>query len=888
MALYGIFSFLDGALYSMVSFVVRLIVIIANYNFFKTEVIEEMAEKVYVVLGVLVLFKIIISCVQYMINPDVFDDKDKGMAGILKKAALCMGMLVLVQPVFNFALAMQSTIVSTIPGLILGGDGNNFSLTENNSSTIKKELDGIGDMVAGSTIWTFVTVKENKVTGNSKNISGKTITNQGKVYNEQGQNINGTVNGFRESILLGCDGSIWALFSTDSCVFDYRVGISTAAGVFLLYVLASLCLDVGIRAIKLGILQILAPIPIGSYIVSKDKLNKFVKVAVQVYIDLFIRLGVIYFIIFFVRKVVSELDGNIVIANGNYTPDTLETAFIKVIIIVALFMFAKKAPNFICDVLGIESKGFGDMSDMFKPVWQRAGGAAGAFVNPTRNAVSNWRQAWKNNSDMVDNRGGKIRRAMQNARRVGNASRHAAGGAFKGTVDAFAGAAAGDDWKKMNERHRKASAASAKRSAEGYMKRTSNDVRQEVRDQRKQIEKDFAEQGIDINSFTRSARSKAQDVVKQRLSGLQGKRDYLNQKIAQGGTAAEMSMWQAELMKTTSDIQALSSKEGFESAVKTEMQSAIGSMISGVVTRKTAAIKDRMDSNSERMSIIQTELADATLSDNERRKKNAEYVKLMQENDQLATQITPDAIDKRTKDLTEEFAQQAKIKEQKLETADISSKTIARGKVDQFFGGEGFTGKGYLDTADLLKNNRSSLYTGEAMTKMRQNADILINDDGSPATFKAKFTMPSAGDVKISYSEMADLKRRFDNGSLSIADLQNKGFENGAMLQSAFEDIEKQAAEAYVTANMAAADPTVHSKIKLKGNVAANSTIVEGIKRMKASLASANIPKEEKDRLLAELSSNPGTFFKGASDLQERMRTRGSRISAYNSGKKDN
>ena len=52
----------------------------------------------------------------------------------------------------------------------------------------------------------------------------------------------------------------------------------------------------------------------------------------------------------------------------------------------------------------------------------------------------------------------------------------------------------------MNERHRKAIATSKRRTAEGYMKRTDNDVRQEYKDKRKEIEKEFKAQGIDINA----------------------------------------------------------------------------------------------------------------------------------------------------------------------------------------------------------------------------------------------------------------------------------------------------------------------------------------------------------------------------------------------------
>ena len=262
----------------------------------------------------------------------------------------------------------------------------------------------------------------------------------------------------------------------------------------------------------------------------------------------------------------------------------------------------------------------------------------------------------------------------------------------------------------------------------------------------------------------------------------------------------------------------------------------------------------------------------------------------MNESEQLRSQLAPAALKAMEEQYSSDLDKQIEIKTEKLDKQrDISGWTITKGKADAFFGGAGFTGKGYIDTADLLKNNRSSLYTGEAMTKMRQNADILVEADGvTPAKFTAKFTMPGAGDVKLTYAEMADLKKQVDNGTIDIATLHSKGFENGAMVQSAFEDIEKQAAEAYVTANMSAADSSVTSKFKLKGNAAANTTIVEGIKRMKAQIASSNIPREERDALLKELSEDPGKFFKSASDKQEKMRTKGSRISAYNSGNTDN
>jgi len=890
MALYGIFSFLDYAIYSMVKYVVRLIILIANADFFKEDTIGEVASKVYVVLGVLVLFKIVISCIQYMVNPDTFDDKDKGMAGILKKAVISMALLAVVQPVFKFALEMQSTIVSTIPSIVLGNSSERVTIKDNNSQTFRDSLDKISDQVAGTTIWSFVTPKKNR------NVTNGT-----------------TVDEFQQKITLGCDGSIWALFDTNKCDYEYRIGISTAAGIFLLYVLVSMTLDVGIRTIKFGILQILAPIPISSYIVSKDKLNKFVKLSTKVYLDLFVRLGVIYFIIFFIQKVIESIgDAGNIIASGAYKPEPLEQSFIKVVIIVALFMFAKNAPKFICEVLGIDGGGFGDMADMFKPAWQRAGGAAGAFINPARNAVSNWRDAWKNNADMVDNRGGKIRRAFQNARRVGNAARHGFGGAMKGAADALAGAAAGDDWAKMNERHRKAIATSKRRSAEGFMKRTDNDARQEVRDQRKAIENEFKEQGIDINKSMRELRSNAEQKVNQRIADNNNMINDLQHKIAEGvrtGSAsqAQIATWQKELTAAKKLQGELSTKAGFDKAVNEEVKATRSAIAEKAVQAKVNSTNEKINANKQKMQDLQNLLADSTISASQRATAEASYVQLMNENNSLSNEITTEAQANLKAQYEKDIERQTQIKTEGLDRQrDISGGTIFKGKVDQFFGGEGFTGQGYTTVADTLKESRGSLWSGEAMAKLQQNPHILQIDGvenayganssvvgydvvefeidpstGSPrvdpSTGKFKVKLDSSGNPvkrKYTYSEILDFKQQIATGQIKPGDIERvTGFKNATDLDAAFKDIEKSAASDYVT-------------MAVEGHIA-NSTITESISRLKAKIASSNIPKEERNQLLEELEKNPGKFLKRASDIQEKMRTKGSRISAYNSGKKD-
>ena len=169
--------------------------------------------------------------------------------------------------------------------------------------------------------------------------------------------------------------------------------ISTLCGAFLCYVLLIMIFDIAIRTIKLGIIQMLAPIPISGYIFKKDNLKKFATTALRVYADLFIRLAIVFLVISTVKILIaSDLFKN---DTGNW----FRNAAIRVALVLGLLMFAKNAPKFLTDLLGIPDTGTGDFKDMFSP--GRITGTAGALANPFLNAVSNYRSAMDNNVDIL-------------------------------------------------------------------------------------------------------------------------------------------------------------------------------------------------------------------------------------------------------------------------------------------------------------------------------------------------------------------------------------------------------------------------------------------------------------------------------------------------------
>ena len=131
--------------------------------------------------------------------------------------------------------------------------------------------------------------------------------------------------------------------------------IGSIVAIILSVILIGFTVDIAIRAVKLAVLRVIAPIPIIAYMGPQSKENtafsNWVKALISTYLDLFIRLAVIFFVLFLVQDLMI---------NG-ITINVASSGFIKgltmIFIIIALFIFARQAPQFIKEVLGIKSFG---------------------------------------------------------------------------------------------------------------------------------------------------------------------------------------------------------------------------------------------------------------------------------------------------------------------------------------------------------------------------------------------------------------------------------------------------------------------------------------------------------------------------------------------------
>lgn len=140
-------------------------------------------------------------------------------------------------------------------------------------------------------------------------------------------------------------------------------------GIVIGIYLAFLCVDVVVRNLKLLLLQVLAPIPIVSYIDPKDKVfNEWIKMYFSTYVDLFIKLLAISLSL----SLLDILLGEMKIASG----------WTKLFLIAGILIFAKAIPSIISKLFGIDmsSSSFKEIGKMAKTGLHLGTAGVGALV----------------------------------------------------------------------------------------------------------------------------------------------------------------------------------------------------------------------------------------------------------------------------------------------------------------------------------------------------------------------------------------------------------------------------------------------------------------------------------------------------------------------------
>lgn len=331
-AIRWVFALLDWVFYNLISILMQAIFDIANFSL-SEGIFEKLINRVYLVLGIFMLFKITISLLTYLVNPDKISDKENGVGKLSMRVVLVLVMLIMLPSAFQLLNDVQNALLPTLPRLILDSSNGDDSVNQ---------ISDNGTKIATSIYGAFFYDNPDCIGGEPTGVTP---------YNQTTVDINYMFNNVNLSCQTTNNGSMYQ--------YEYTPIISTLAGGFMCYVLIGICITVAIRMFKMMILRMIAPIPVISYIDPKSSkdgaFSKWVKTLTTTWFELFINLGILYLIVFLVNSLLINSAGQLWDATQGF--GFIRKSFFIVFVIMGLFAFARQAPKFIMDALGIKNQG---------------------------------------------------------------------------------------------------------------------------------------------------------------------------------------------------------------------------------------------------------------------------------------------------------------------------------------------------------------------------------------------------------------------------------------------------------------------------------------------------------------------------------------------------
>ena len=449
-AFYGVMLVLDGLIYGLIAFLYKVFLIIASAQFFNQELYKEIAGRIQIVLGILMLFVLAYAILRGVINPDDMDAKS-GMTvkSIVPNVVKTIILIAIVPTLFNYAYKAQDIILTNnVIGKIVLGQSNaeiekiridaGLSAEEANKAYIEYG----GTSMATLVFQTFFYPEEapedaDEADGEVEALDPEDIVAKNAVFKELGLgNKIARVAGILACVAGGVFAitGLWipSLFAFGACLlkklWDWVFGkdltlaqayyysastgdfslyvafvdnvakheihyswfLSAIAGLFVCYIIASFCIDLGLRAVKLGYYQMIAPVPIFANLVPKGKdiFDKWVKNTLSTFLGVFIRVLVIFLVIFLIGKL-PDITTNIW-DSAVQGPSWGTRFFARMFLILGLLLFAKQATKLISEVFGISDGslklGIKDkLSDLKQPVFRAGAAIGGAATAGARN-----------------------------------------------------------------------------------------------------------------------------------------------------------------------------------------------------------------------------------------------------------------------------------------------------------------------------------------------------------------------------------------------------------------------------------------------------------------------------------------------------------------------
>lgn len=339
----GLFASINYCIYSLIEFIMQGIFDISNLKL-SSGLIGDIYNRIYAFLAIFMLFKLTISFLKYVVNPDSISDKEKGAGKLIARTVTMLALVILLPMLFPLLNRAQEVFVPMLPKVILGTQFDNSDSVDDNAS-----------LLATTALKAFYSPctdcddadRPDEITS---------IDDMMSTYSDK---------------------------ASGYYTYNFNYIFALVAGVVIVIILISMTIKIGIRLFKMFILEMIAPIPVMSYMDPKSSKDgafaSWTKQLLTTFLDLFLRLGVVYVVLF----LLSALANDNLLDPTTMPSDGLRKSYLMVFLIIALLMFAKDAPNFIKDAIGIKHDK--DTSGALAAV---TGGILGAGTGAVSGAIS--------------------------------------------------------------------------------------------------------------------------------------------------------------------------------------------------------------------------------------------------------------------------------------------------------------------------------------------------------------------------------------------------------------------------------------------------------------------------------------------------------------------
>ena len=465
-----LFASIDKIAYSLVSFIYQIFFNVASANILSGDTVKTLFSRIQLILGVAIVFKLAVTLISGIIEPDKINDGKNGAGKLVTRILTALILMITIVPLnipeegikassyeaqlnnngilFGTLYEFQNRILTenTLAKLILGTDGNRLNLSKNPEDA-EKNMKESGRFLATTILKSFITVNmaEGKEDEDPKTESNRLCSDeisQNDVENYLSENNNPTL--ILNMVHHDCE---------EGYVFNYLYIISTLAIGLIIAIMIGFTLDIAIRALKLAILRLIAPVPIIGYVNAKSDngaLNTWGKAVLKTYVDVFIRLVVIFLILFLIEEFTTH-GITLPVSSG------MVGSLSYVMIVIALFYFAREAPKFMLESMGIKYtggyfSGMGKMLGIGSALLRMPGAVASNFrasklSTETRNAAT--AAAKDANPDesfhLLRNKGRDFAIALRNRTNNLRAGMSAVGGIFGGAATGISAAVTAQD-----------------------------------------------------------------------------------------------------------------------------------------------------------------------------------------------------------------------------------------------------------------------------------------------------------------------------------------------------------------------------------------------------------------------------------------------------------